>query len=99
LLRDRDPGIALVAFRILLIIWAALLTRLVAWGTASSRLSLESRIPDELHAKLVLRGHPVQVVGGWDGTLGHAPAIRVHRESEFFEGGADPRGDGIALGF
>lgn len=39
------------------------------------------------------------MVGGWDGTTGHAQAIRVDRESGFFEGGADPRGDGAALGF
>jgi gamma-glutamyltranspeptidase/glutathione hydrolase len=69
------------------------------WGTASSSLSLESRIADEVTRELTLRGHPVQVVGGWDGTLGHAQAIRIDRDSGFFEGGADPRGDGAALGW
>lgn len=69
------------------------------WGTASSSLVLESRIPDEIMRDLVLRGHPVTVAPRWEGTVGHAQAIRVHRATGFFEGGADPRGDGAALGF
>ncbi|WP_296751073.1 gamma-glutamyltransferase [Thiobacillus sp.] len=69
------------------------------WGTASSNLSLESRIPEEVTRELTLRGHPVQMVGGWSGTMGHAQAIRIDRDSGFYEGGADPRGDGAALGY
>ena len=69
------------------------------WGTASSNLSLESRIPDEAARELTLRGHPVQIVGGWSGTMGHAQAIRIDHDTGFFEGGADPRGDGAALGW
>jgi gamma-glutamyltranspeptidase/glutathione hydrolase len=34
----------------------------------------------------------------WDDTMGHAAAIRVH-ENGLLEGGADPRGDGAALGY
>ena len=62
------------------------------WGTASSALSLEARIPEEAARELALRGHPVQIVGAWDGTLGHAQAIRIDAETGFLEGGADPRG-------
>ncbi len=69
------------------------------WGTASSSLSLEARIPDEVVRELARRGHPVNVVGAWDGTLGHAQAIRIDRENGLFEGGADPRGDGAATGY
>lgn len=69
------------------------------WGTATRALSLESRIPDEVARELTRRGHPVQIVGAWSGTLGHAQAIRINRDSGFFEGGADPRGDGAALGW
>ncbi|MGD9617925.1 MAG: gamma-glutamyltransferase [Alphaproteobacteria bacterium] len=69
------------------------------WGTASSNLSLESRISDEVIRELTLRGQPVRVVEAWSGTLGHAQAIRVNRASGFLEGGADPRGDGAALGW
>jgi len=69
------------------------------WGTASRNLSLESRISDEVARELTLRGHPVLIVGRWEGTVGHAQAIRINRESGFLEGGADPRGDGSAVGF
>lgn len=70
-----------------------------AWGTASRNLSLESRIPDEVARELTLRGQPVQMVGAWSGTMGHAQAIRIDRDVGFLEGGADPRSDGAALGF
>nr|WP_245220257.1 gamma-glutamyltransferase [Pusillimonas caeni] len=69
------------------------------WGMESRDLWLESRIPDETVRALRLRGQPVKMAGNWDGSLGHAQAIRIDRESGFFEGGADPRGDGAALGF
>lgn len=69
------------------------------WGTASRDLSLEGRISDPVARELTLRGHPVRMVSRWEGTLGHAQAIRIDRTSGFLEGGADPRGDGAALGF
>lgn len=69
------------------------------WGMASHNLWLESRISDETTRELRLRGQPVSMATRWDGTLGHAQAIRIDREGGFFEGGADPRGDGAAMGF
>ncbi len=69
------------------------------WGTATSNLSLESRISSQVARELLLRGHPVQTVDPWAGTLGHAQAIRINRDTGFLEGGADPRGDGAAMGF
>lgn len=69
------------------------------WGTVSRDLVLKSRIPEEVIRELRLRGHPVKMASGWEGTLGHAQAIRVHDDIASYEGGADPRGDGIALGF
>lgn len=69
------------------------------WGTASSSLWMESRIADEVVRELRLRGQPVSMTMQWEGTMGHAQAIRIHPDTGFFEGGADPRGDGAALGF
>ncbi len=69
------------------------------WGTVSRDLVLESRIPEEAIRELRLRGHPVKMAAGWDGTLGHAQAIMIHPENGTYEGGADPRGDGMALGY
>jgi oxamate amidohydrolase len=69
------------------------------WGTESRDLSLEGRIPDEVVRELELRGQPVKMLAEWDDNMGHAQAIRFDREHGFLEGGADPRGDGAALGF
>jgi gamma-glutamyltranspeptidase len=69
------------------------------WGTRTRNMSLEGRISDEVARELKRRGQPVQMVTDWNDNLGHASAIRVNREQRFFEGGADPRGDGAALGY
>lgn len=69
------------------------------WGMESSDLWLESRISDETVRELKLRGQPTKMVGQWDSTLGHAQAIRIDYEGGFYEGGADPRGDGAAMGY
>jgi gamma-glutamyltranspeptidase len=52
-----------------------------------------------VHAFDERRGQPVQMVTDWNDNMGHAHAIRVDRENGFFEGGADSRGDGAALGY
>jgi gamma-glutamyltranspeptidase len=49
--------------------------------------------------ELKRRGQPVQMVTDWNDNMGHASAIRIDHESGFFEAGADPRGDGAALGY
>ncbi|HEX8806846.1 MAG TPA: gamma-glutamyltransferase, partial [Candidatus Aquilonibacter sp.] len=69
------------------------------WGTKSRNMSLEGRIPDEVVRELKRRGQPVQMVTDWNDNMGHAHAIRVDREQGFYEGGADPRGDGAATGY
>jgi oxamate amidohydrolase len=69
------------------------------WGTESRDLSLEGRISDEVVRELELRGQPIKMLPDWDDNMGHAQAIRIEREHGFLEGGADPRGDGAALGF
>jgi gamma-glutamyltranspeptidase len=69
------------------------------WGTPSRNLSLEGRISDEVVRELKRRGQPVQMVTDWNDNMGHANVIRVDREQGFLEGGADPRGDGAALGY
>lgn len=68
------------------------------WGVASSDLALEARIDPEVMRELRLRGQPVTVVPAWDGTLGHAAAIRIDPVTGLYEGAADPRGDGQAVG-
>jgi oxamate amidohydrolase len=69
------------------------------WGAESRDLWLEGRIPDNVVRELELRGQPVMMLQDWNDNMGHAQAIRIDRESGLLEGGADPRGDGLALGF
>ncbi|WNB85414.1 gamma-glutamyltransferase [Cellulomonas sp. ATA003] len=69
------------------------------WGTKSLDLSLEGRVPDGVIRELERRGQPVKVLADWDDNMGHAQAIRIDRTSGYLEGGADPRGDGLALGY
>jgi gamma-glutamyltranspeptidase len=69
------------------------------WGTASRDLSMEGRISDEVVRELKRRGQPVKLLPDWDDNMGHAQAIRIHRDRGLLEGGADPRGDGSALGY
>jgi len=66
------------------------------WGTQSKDLSLEGRISAEVARELELLGQPVKILSDWNDNMGHAQAIRI---GGFLEGGADPRGDGLALGY
>jgi gamma-glutamyltranspeptidase len=69
------------------------------WGAPSRDLWLEGRIGDHVARELARRGQPVRTVADWDEMMGHAQAIRVDREHGLLKGGADPRGDGVALGY
>lgn len=69
------------------------------WGVESQDLSLEGRFPDEVVIELERRGQPVKPLTGWDDNMGHAQVIRIDRASGLLEGGADPRGDGAAIGY
>jgi gamma-glutamyltranspeptidase len=69
------------------------------WGDESKSLKLESRIPDGVATELSRRGHDVEMVEQWSQTMGHAQAIWIDHEEGILHGGADPRGEGYALGF
>ena len=69
------------------------------WGKTNKKLNLEGRIPQPIIEELQRRGEPINNLKDWDDNMGHAQALRVDRQSGFYEGGADPRGDGAALGY
>ncbi len=60
---------------------------------------LENRFPRDVPFVLDLLGHRTIVEGAWEDGMGHAQAIRIDPSSHVFEGGADPRCDGLALGW
>ena len=69
------------------------------WGEPTSSLSIESRAGEDVIAELRRRGHELTVIGPWNERVGHAQAIRIDRATGMLYGGADPRSDGLAMGF
>jgi len=65
------------------------------------RLCVERRLPPRVVGALRRRGHKVDLVPDWAVTMGHAHALTVRRDAGVWvlAGGADPRGDGLALGY
>jgi len=62
-----------------------------------ARLHLEDRFDAACLAGLRARGHDLDVLSGWEESMGHAGAILIDRQRGVMIGGADPRGDGAAL--
>jgi gamma-glutamyltranspeptidase/glutathione hydrolase len=60
---------------------------------------MENRFPDGVPYLLDVLGHRTIIAGPWDDGMGHAQAIKVNSTSKYFEGAADPRCDGLALGW
>jgi gamma-glutamyltranspeptidase len=58
---------------------------------------IEGRVPAEVREGLTRKGHQVQPVSDWFARTGHAHGITLHDGT--LRGGADPRGDGAAIGF
>jgi gamma-glutamyltranspeptidase/glutathione hydrolase len=69
------------------------------WGVASSALRLEEDFGDVVAATLARMGHVIEIVPRWSDVMGHAQAIHIDRDRGVLSGGADPRGDGAALGW
>jgi gamma-glutamyltranspeptidase/glutathione hydrolase len=68
------------------------------WGAESVTLKLESRFAADVVEELREAGHDVEVVEDYTSTMGHAGAVVRHPDG-MFEGAADPRSDGAAMGF
>jgi gamma-glutamyltranspeptidase len=60
-------------------------------------IHLEDRVPTRVFAALRRRGHPIKPAPELFYKVGHAHGIL--RRGAVWSGGADPRGDGVALGF
>jgi gamma-glutamyltranspeptidase len=78
----------------------AALTAAAMRGDASNRLLLEDSAPVATFDALRALGHPVEAAAALHPLFGTAQAIRLRGPwSPFFDGGADPRGEGVALGY
>ncbi|HEY6409491.1 MAG TPA: gamma-glutamyltransferase [Ktedonobacteraceae bacterium] len=60
---------------------------------------MERRFMSGVALELDLFGHQTIVEGLWEDGMGHAQAILINPETHIFEGAADPRCDGLALGW
>jgi gamma-glutamyltranspeptidase len=60
---------------------------------------LERRFMSGVALELDLLGHRTIVEGMWEDGMGHAQAILINPNTHIFEGAADPRCDGLALGW
>lgn len=69
------------------------------WGAETKSLRVEQRFSDEDRARLKTLGHEVETVEAFSDAVGHAAAICVDHETGVLSGGADPRSDGIAVGW
>jgi len=47
---------------------------------------------------LVAKGHDVEMLGDFDESVGHAGMVVCHPD-RLYEGGADPRADGVVAAF
>jgi gamma-glutamyltranspeptidase len=70
-----------------------------AWGSAGNGLMLEGRWPAAVASSLAESGHPVSMTDDYTDIVGTAGAILVDPATKMKFGGADPRGDGAAIGF
>ena len=69
------------------------------WGDATQALRVENRFSEEVFAWLRSRGHQVEITEAWSDFMGHAAAIRIDPRTGVLMGAADPRGEGIAVGW
>lgn len=65
----------------------------------ATQLHLEGRVSDDTVSELRLRGHKVSMTTDFSDVMGHAGALRLDERTGVWHGGADPRGDGAAVGF
>ena len=62
-------------------------------------VEMEERFPLHVRQALEAKGHEVNVVQAWSRSVGGAHGIQFNADAGTFEGGADPRRDGYALGY
>ncbi|WP_033570583.1 gamma-glutamyltransferase family protein [Dickeya undicola] len=68
------------------------------WGQSSDTLKLEDRFTPATVEALRTLGHDVELLTGFNETVGHAGAIIRHANG-MLEGASDPRSNGSAAGF
>ena len=65
----------------------------------ATTVEIEARIPKVVRDDLIRRGHTVRLIDDWSFLVGGGQGALVDPDSGARYGGADPRRDGVALGF
>jgi gamma-glutamyltranspeptidase/glutathione hydrolase len=68
------------------------------FGDPGKLIRMESRVPAEVRAALIAKGHKIDALPDFSPVVGGAQGITVDLDSGSFMGGADPRRDGYAIG-
>ena len=68
-------------------------------GNIVEAVMMERRFMSGVALELDLLGHRTIVESLWEDGMGHAQAILINPDTHIFEGAADPRCDGLALGW
>ena len=66
---------------------------------SGKQVEMEERFPLHIRQALEGIGHAVNVVEAWSMSVGGAQGLVADQESGVFQGGADPRRDGTAIGW
>lgn len=69
------------------------------WGAESNSLKMEGRIAKGIIDDLMKRGHQIERLEEFTDVMGHAGVIKIDPSTNVKYGGADPRGDGVAIGY
>ena len=64
-----------------------------------TELHMEERFPPHVRRSMESKGHDVVVLEPWSMSVGGAQGIQANSDAGVFEGGADPRRDGGAIGW
>ncbi|OXM14810.1 gamma-glutamyltransferase [Paenibacillus herberti] len=69
------------------------------WGESVNGLRMEGRIPQSVMDELVRRGHPVKKIDDYTDQVGQSGMVVIDPNTNVKFAGADPRGEGAALGY
>lgn len=62
-------------------------------------IEMEERFPYHIRKALETKGHQIDTIAPWSPSVGGAHGIQFDKNNGVFQGGADPRRDGYAIGW
>ncbi|TVX88198.1 gamma-glutamyltransferase [Paenibacillus agilis] len=69
------------------------------WGETANGLRMEGRIPQSVMDEMIRRGHPVKKIDDYTDQVGQSGMVVIDPATNVKFAGADPRGEGAAVGY